>query len=339
MTSASQKALRAHIPFRSWILGLSAFSALSALGGGIELVGLAHGSPYVPITLLEHTVFDSFLVPGLLLLLVVGGTSLACSLFAWAHSKRTISATWLAGGTLTSWIVAEAAQMGEVHPLQIVYGLLGMSLLALAAFGAHQTRDRTATWIVGVSLAEGTGFLVPVLTALALTQSHVGEGLQALVIGLAGGVEGAFLGTGQALAWTLPIRRWRYVLLTAVAAAGVWWLVLFGRLALLPLARSLPMVAATLACLLGVAALAAIGGLQALELRRVTRGAGRWIAWTALAWILALPMSFLPSPLVDVTTPWWVQLPLWAIAGFIMAYVMALVTERGARQLERLAPR
>jgi len=72
----------------------------------------------------------------------------------------------------------------------------------------------------------------------------------------------------------------------------------------------------------------AIGAMQWLELRRAA-----WIGWTALAWVVALPFSFLPMPFVDLTTPMAAMAALWACAGLMMAYVMALITWQGAKRL------
>ncbi len=81
--------------------------------------------------------------------------------------------------------------------------------------------------------------------------------------------------------------------------------------------------------------LTAIGAGQWLELRRHTRMAHRWILWTALAWILALPLSFAPTPFVDEATPLASSFVLWGCAGLLMAHVMALVTWQGVRRLQR----
>jgi hypothetical protein len=85
----------------------------------------------------------------------------------------------------------------------------------------------------------------------------------------------------------------------------------------------------------GVVGLVAIGGLQWLELRNRTSRATAWIAWTALAWALALPLSFLAGPFVDEHTPLPIHFVLWGSTGVMMAYVMALVTWQGVR---RIAP-
>ena len=320
-------------PFRAWIFACAAFSALSALLGGLALLYWRHGSSFIPLALLEPTSFPSFLVPGLLLTAVVGGTSAVCSICALRRSKRTIDAAWLAGGALTIWIVAEAALLGEFHFLQLIYGALGIALLILATLGAQSAGGIRQRWTITVTVSEGLGFLAPLAMALLVRRAELREELQVTCIALAGGLEGAALGAGQAAAWPLPIRKGRYVALSAAAAAFVWALALTGRWGLLKLGSSHPAVSILLGVAMVLVGLTAIGALQALELRRVAHGTRRWIAWTALAWVVALPLSFLPSPLVDERTPWWTHLPLWASAGFIMAYAMALVTACGVTQL------
>lgn len=325
--------LRSDPPFRAWILGTSAFTALSAVFGGLALLYWQHGSSFVPLTLLERTIFPSFLLPGLLLLVVVGGSSVACSICAWQRSERTIDAAWLAGGAMTIWIVAEVAQMGQFHPLQLIYGALGIVLLALAGLTAHAAGSTRQRWVITVTLFEGFGFLAPLVVALLVGQADLAEWQQMVCIAAAGGVEGILLGLGQALAWPLRVRKARYALLSALAALSVWSVALLGRWGILMSSGSHPIVAILLGVLMLAVGLTSIGGLQALELRRVTGSTGRWVAWTALAWIVALPLSFLPSPLVDERTPLGTHLALWASAGFMMAYAMALVTGYGVTQV------
>jgi hypothetical protein len=325
--------LRFDLPFRAWILGTSAFTALSATFGGLALVYWQDGSSFVPLTLLERTIFRSFLIPGLLLLVVVGGSSVACSICAWRQSERTIDAAWLAGGSMTIWIVAEVGQMGQFHPLQLIYGALGVMLLVLSTLAAHAAGSTRQRWVVTVTLFEGLGFLAPLVVALLVGRAGLAEWQQVVCIAGAGGVEGALLGLGQATAWPLPIRKARYVMLSSLAALAVWFVVLLGRWGIVMSSSSQPIIAVLLGLAMLAVGLTAIGGLQALELRRVTSSVGAWVAWTALAWIVALPLSFLPSPLVDERTPLWTHLALWSSAGFMMAYAMALVTGYGVTQL------
>ncbi len=56
------------------LVGLSGFTALTAIGGGLALATGAEGGRF-PIELLRETPFSSYVAPGLILAGVVGGTA------------------------------------------------------------------------------------------------------------------------------------------------------------------------------------------------------------------------------------------------------------------------
>ena len=125
------------------------------------------------------------------------------------------------------------------------------------------------------------------------------------VILAAGSIEGALLGSGQAVALTrlqLPrdvLRRWPVV--TSVAAALAW------SIGLLP--SSIPHIPwsslATwlIAVVPGAALLLSIPVAQYLLLRSAIPTAGRWIWVNFLAWLVGICWTFAPSPLVNASTP------------------------------------
>ena len=308
---------------RRTIIAIAVVIAVSAIGGGIALVMDVAGP--VP---LEHTPFATPLVPGLLLLIVVGGTSALAALLVYRRSERAIDATILAGGALVIWIVAELALIRTAHWLQLVYGALGVGLLALGIHAGLRAGTPRLRWSIAVTLAETAGYLAPTIAGIVTTMLGIEGAPQVVVVAAAGFVEGVALGTGQALALPIRVDRRRYALLTGLGAALMWATVMTVMLAGQP----------ALFAVVGLVGLVAIGGAQWFELRyRVTR-AHRWILWTALAWIVALPLSFTPAPFVDETTPAAENFALWACGGALMAYVMALVTWQGAARLMRKRP-
>ena len=324
------------LPRRRLIIAISLFTAFSALGGSVELLVWRSGNRSLPPALIEHTPFTSFLIPGLLLAIVVGGTSLSCALLSWRRARAAIDATLLAGGALTVWIAAEAAMMRGVHALHLLYGGLGVALLALgvsAGWGSRASRHR---WVIAVTLAEAVGFLAPSCAGILSAKHGLAEVPQAGLVVAAGFLEGLVLGAGQAWALPFAVRRGRFALLTALGAGLVWASVmsvsLLVRGAVLP-----PVLGIAAAVSAGLLGLAAIGSAQWLELRHHTGAAQRWIAWTALAWVVALPFSFAPGPFVDEATPLASHFVLWGCGGLLMAYAMALVTWQGARGLSAVA--
>ena len=148
------------------------------------------------------------------------------------------------------------------------------------------------------------------------------------VILAAGSIEGALLGSGQAVALTclqLPrdvLRRWPVV--TSVAAALAW------SIGLLP--SSIPHIPwsslATwlIAVVLGSALLLSIPVAQYLLLRSAIPTAGRWIWVNVLAWLVGICWTFAPSPLVNASTPLLSLIGIYAVAGLLMAITVAVIT-------------
>jgi hypothetical protein len=319
------------LPARQLVIALAVFSAVSAMAGATELLVWRMGNRYLPLALLDHTPFTNFTIPGLLLGMVVGGSSVACATLTWRKSPAAVDATILAGGALAVWIVAEVAMMRTFHALHGVYGVLGTALLGLGAHAAWRFRAPRHRWLIVVTLAETMGFLVPASAGVLSTKAGIGGTSQAALLVASGFVEGLALGAGQSWAFPLPVRRIRYTLLTTAAAGIVWSSVML----LTSVGGAAPVAILVLAALAtALVGLAAIGSSQWIELRHHVERAHRWILWTALAWVAALPLSFAPGPLVDELTPVSSQVVLWGCGGLLMAYVMALITWQGVRRIQ-----
>lgn len=317
----------------TWLAGFVAFTAL--LGAG-ELLGWPQGNPYLPLSLLSGTPFATFIVPGLLLGLIVGGSALAAAVASVRDSAWRVDATLLSGGTLSGWIACELALLRTFSWLHVVYGGLGLALLALGALQLTTTRELRQRWVAGLTLAESLGYLAPTLAGVLGAHWSADHHPVAWTLVVAGCIEGLCLGLGQAAILPWPVNKRGYVAATALAAGTVW----AGVFVMMSSVGSGSLGVAQW-LMLGLAALTmlfAIGGAQWFVLRRVVSGGWVWAAWTALAWLLALPLSFLPGPLVDETTPLSTHLVVWGSGGVLMAYVMAWFTWLGVRALQRRNP-
>jgi hypothetical protein len=328
---ADARAVSDALAGRAAVCGLAGFAALSAIAGGAALLLAPNGSESAPLTLLGGTPFTSFVIPGLLLALVVGGSSLAALVLVWRRSVFAIDATLVSGGALTLWIAWEAAILRQSSFLQLVYGVVGLAILGLGVRGALRSPHPRHAWMVFVTLGEAAGFLVPAFVGVLALALQLDDGVRAALLVMAGAIEGFLCGLGQAWAFPLPLARARFAALTSVAAAAVWALAM-GLVGLGHAGASLPVMVASLA-VVAPSGLVLMGVAQWLELRQHAFRAHRWIAWSALAWLVALPASFAPSPFVDAATPMVPQIVLWTSAGLVMAYLMALVTWQGARRL------
>lgn len=335
MARVSEALAQAHESpvIRRIVIVCAALVAASAAPGAIALVVAGHGTESLPHALLARTPYETFLIPGLLLGIVVAGSSLACAVLTWKRSSLAVDSMLLAGGALTLWIVVERLTVPSSW-LQVVYGGLGITLLVLGVWEGHAGREPRHRWLIGVTTAETAGYLVPSLVGILATRAGWPERDRAIAVVAGGLLEGLALGAGMAWALPVTVRRLRFALLTSLGGGLVWAVVMSVMLVAGSLRGAVAIVIFVLAGLVG---LASIGTAQWLELRHHARNARRWIVWTAVAWCIALPMSFAPGPFVDETTPLPVHVVFWGCGGLVMAFALALVLWRPARRLVPVA--
>jgi hypothetical protein len=122
------------IAFRTLIVWLW-FGAVSAVGGGF--LGVFADGAGVPLAYLQHTPFTSYLVPGLLLGIVIGGTQLTAAVLLHRHNPYGLTAAVIAGLGMVVWIFVELAVISEYSPLQAIYLAVGVGevVLVLLALG------------------------------------------------------------------------------------------------------------------------------------------------------------------------------------------------------------
>jgi membrane protease YdiL (CAAX protease family) len=111
--------------------GVLLFNALSAIGGGI---GLITGTLPVPTMLLRHTPFDSFVIPGLFLGIIIGGSSLAAAIALRAQATRSRAISSAAGVIMVGWIAAETILVRGFSWLQGLYLLTGIAVVVLSRY-------------------------------------------------------------------------------------------------------------------------------------------------------------------------------------------------------------
>jgi len=120
---------------RPWWLALLIvgwFNLVSAVGGGVGLV-VANGMG-MPQSWLEGTPFDSFVMPGLILVLVVGGTQALAVLLQHRRHPWWPAAAGVAGFGLVIWVYVEVALLpvySFLHTLYLTTGVLQLVFLLL----------------------------------------------------------------------------------------------------------------------------------------------------------------------------------------------------------------
>ena len=115
------------------LLAALVLQGLSGLAGGFGLVLDPTGeSLRIPREWLEGSPFPDYLVPGLVLLTLLGLGPLGAAYGVWTRRAWAWSASLLVGLALLAWIAVEIAVVGyqPEPPLQLVYGVLGVLIAA-----------------------------------------------------------------------------------------------------------------------------------------------------------------------------------------------------------------
>jgi hypothetical protein len=108
------------------------FNALSQIAGGI---GLITGAVAPGLAILRGTPFADYMMPGVILVGVAGGSSLVALAVVWLASRLTGDFAGIASGGITAgWIVGEVMLLGVISwPLQALYLATGLLTAGLAA--------------------------------------------------------------------------------------------------------------------------------------------------------------------------------------------------------------
>lgn len=94
---------------------------------------LAFNGLGIPRSTLDRSPFDSFLVPGLVLAGVVGGSMLLAARLTWFRHPMAPMVSLLAGGILLGWILVEAVMIQDGRSLQIAVAIYAVVVIRLAS--------------------------------------------------------------------------------------------------------------------------------------------------------------------------------------------------------------
>lgn len=105
------------------LLALLLFNGVSAAGGGLALM-----TDWIPeqASWVRDTDFASNYFPGVILMAVVGGSSLVAAAALVKRSDGWQLASIVAGTVMVIWIVGEVASIRAFHPLQVIYLVTGV---------------------------------------------------------------------------------------------------------------------------------------------------------------------------------------------------------------------
>ncbi|WP_206542010.1 hypothetical protein [Leucobacter celer] len=123
-------------PLRIALLIVAWFNLVSALAG---MLGLTIGGGMgIPLEWIEGSVFTSYVWPGVILGVVVGGVQLLAILAQYGRYRLAWGLQAAAGLTMMIWIFVEIAIMLVWSPLHGLYFVTGLvqTVLAVLALGA-----------------------------------------------------------------------------------------------------------------------------------------------------------------------------------------------------------
>ncbi len=118
---------------RILLIVLTIFLALSAFAGGIQLL---EGTYAPPVDLLAGSPFDSYVIPGLALGLIVGGSALFAAVLLIRKSRFALLASVAAGLIIMFFEFVEVLVIGSpagpAFFLQVFYFGLGMLIVVVS---------------------------------------------------------------------------------------------------------------------------------------------------------------------------------------------------------------
>jgi hypothetical protein len=117
---------------RQFALMLLLFNGISACFGGWMLMRSPDGSALnMTVDLLIHSPFADYLVPGIILFIFNGLLSLAITWLVVLNVKHYEKLIMMQGTILTGWIGIQMIMLQTINYLHILFGSVGLLLIAL----------------------------------------------------------------------------------------------------------------------------------------------------------------------------------------------------------------
>ena len=120
---------------RVTLLILEAVAGISAVGGGIGLIG---GWLDISTSHLDGTPFNSYVIPGLILLFVVGGLLLTAAWTVWSDGRFALEASLAAGFMLLGWFSVQIMMIGLLNWLQPLFAAIGVVIAVIAVAASRR---------------------------------------------------------------------------------------------------------------------------------------------------------------------------------------------------------
>jgi len=132
--------MKPYLTIANLVICLEVLLSVGALAGGAALFLSPDGSALqMPLSLLEHAGFESFRIPGLILLVVNGLLPLVSALGVIGRRPWARSSVMTVGTLLVGWIAIQVALIRSFYaPLHGTYLLLGLVIAGLGYSLPHR---------------------------------------------------------------------------------------------------------------------------------------------------------------------------------------------------------
>ena len=122
------------------LIALHIFVGIGALAGGLAAIMDPIHPLGVSVELLEHSPFDSYLIPGIILFTVIGlGNILSAFVFHFRLNYHGYISSFF-GWALVVWIVVQCIMLRSVVFLHVLYFLIGLIQASLAMAVLYEQR-------------------------------------------------------------------------------------------------------------------------------------------------------------------------------------------------------
>jgi hypothetical protein len=109
-----------------WITGLHIFIGTGAMAGGIAAVSDPESPMGMPVEMLKSSPFESYMIPGLFLLIALGLGNISISFLTIKRIRFHGLLSMAMGGILALWILIQCYFLQTVGGLHIIFFILGI---------------------------------------------------------------------------------------------------------------------------------------------------------------------------------------------------------------------
>ena len=127
---------------------LYGFVGIGAIAGGTAAIADPVAPMDAPLSMLENSPFDTFLVPGILLAAVIGAGNIFALVISLWKPRATSYTGCVTGTAMVIWIVVQCIMLRSVVSLHVIFFFVGVAQGVLGLTLLFHNRQFPASFIV-----------------------------------------------------------------------------------------------------------------------------------------------------------------------------------------------